>query len=172
MVLSSLSPLFILWSIRGTDLIPDIYFVSGSLLMAVLPTGFLHFREFLAKRHNDIRSLVVGKTEDHRGHVLVYLFAIVLPFYRQNVESWRDFAALLAALVFIVFLFWHLNYHYMNIVFALRGYRVLNVLSPDRGSERSSMVNFALITRRSSVQPNERLVVYRLSNTVYLEKDK
>ena len=79
---------------------------------------------------------------------------------------------MLAALVFIVFLFWHLNYHYMNIVFALRGYRVLNVLSPDRGSERSSMVNFALITRRSSVQPNERLVVYRLSNTVYLEKDK
>ena len=99
-------------------------------------------------------------------------FAILLPFYRQNVESWRDFSALMAALVFIVFLFWHLNYHYMNIVFALRGYRVLSVLTPEGDSEGSSMKNFALITRRSSVEPNERLVAYRLSNTVYLEKNK
>ena len=172
MVLSSLSPLFILWSIRGTNLIPDMYFITGCLAMAILPTGFLHCRELLAKRQRDVRSLVVGKIEDHRGHVLVYLFAILLPFYRQNVESWRDFSALMAALVFIVFLFWHLNYHYMNIVFALRGYRVLSVLTPEGDSEGSSMKNFALITRRSSVEPNERLVAYRLSNTVYLEKNK
>ncbi len=172
MVLSSLSPLFILWSIRGTNLIPDMYFITGCLAMAILPTGFLHCRELLAKRQRDVRSLVVGKIEDHRGHVLVYLFAILLPFYRQNVESWRDFSALMAALVFIVFLFWHLNYHYMNIVFALRGYRVLSVLTPEGDSEGSSMKNFALITRRSSVEPNERLVAYRLSNTVYMEKNK
>ncbi len=127
MVLSSMSPLFILWGIRGTNLIPALYFVTGCLVMAVLPTAFLLFRELLAKRQNDIRSLVIGRTEDHRGHVLVYLFAILLPFYRQNVDSWRDFSALVAALVFIVFLFWHLNYHYMNILFAVRGYRVLNV---------------------------------------------
>ena len=172
MVLSSLSPLFILWSIRGTNLIPDMYFITGCLAMAILPTGFLHCRELLAKRQRDVRSLVVGKIEDHRSHVLVYLFAILLPFYRQNVESWRDFSALMAALVFIVFLFWHLNYHYMNIVFALRGYRVLSVLTPEGDSEGSSMKNFTLITRRSSVEPNERLVAYRLSNTVYLEKNK
>ena len=172
MVLSSISPLFILWSIRGTNLIPDMYFVTGCLVMAILPTGFLLLREVIARRQNDTRSLVVGKTEDHRGHVLVYLFAILLPFYRQNVDAWRDFFALLAALVFIVFLFWHLNYHYMNIVFALRGYRVLNVLSPAGDSEHPSMVSFALITRRSTVQPNERIVAYRLSNTVYLEKSQ
>ncbi len=172
MVLSSMSPLFFLWSIRGTNLIPDLYFVTGCLVMAIFPTGFLLLRELIAKRQNDTRLLVVGRTEDHRGHVLVYLFAILLPFYRQNVDAWRDFFALLAALVFIVFLFWHLNYHYMNIVFALRGYRVLNVLSPDGSSAQPSMVNFALITRRSNVQPDEKLVAYRLSNTVYLEKSQ
>ena len=152
-------------------MISDAWFVTGCLLMAILPTGLLLLRELLARRQNDTRSLVIGRTEDHRGHVLVYLFAILLPFYRQNVDAWRDFVALLAALMFIVFLFWHLNYHYMNIAFALRGYRVLNVLSPDEGGEHSSMVNFALITRRSTVQPNERLEAYRLSNTVYLEKN-
>jgi hypothetical protein len=166
-----MSPLFFLWSIRGTILIPDTYFVSGCLVMAILPTGFLLLRELIARRQNDTRSLVIGRTEDHRSHVLVYLFAILLPFYRQNVDCWRDFFALLAALVFIVFLFWHLNYHYMNLAFALRGYRVLNVLSPEGSSEHPSMVNFALITRRSTVKPNESLVAFRLSNTVYLEKN-
>ena len=172
MVLSSMSPLFILWGIRGTNVIPDMYFIAGCLAMATLPTGCLLLRELFAKKQDDIRSLVIGKTEDHRGHVLVYLFAILLPFYRQNFDSWRDFLALLAALVFIVFLFWHLNYHYMNVIFAIRGYRVLNVLSPDDDSAQSSMMNFALITRRSTVQPNEKLVAYRLSNTVYLEKNE
>ena len=109
MALSSMSPLFFLWSIRGTNLIPDKYFVTSCLLMATLPTGFLLYREFMARKLNDTRRLVVGMTEDHRGHVLVYLFAILLPFYRQNVDTWRDFFAILAALVFIVFLFWHLN---------------------------------------------------------------
>ena len=115
---------------------------------------------------------MIGRTEDHRSHVLVYLFAILLPFYRQNVDSWREFSALVAALVFIVFLFWHLNYHYMNILFAVRGYRVLNISSPDGDSEYANMTNFALITRRSMVQPNEQVVAYRISNMVYLEKNK
>ena len=172
MVLSSMSPLFLLWSIRGTNLISDVYFIPGCLAMAAFPTGFLLLRELIARRQKDTRSLVIGKTEDHRSHVLVYLFAILLPFYRQNVDAWRDFLALLAALIFIVFLFWHLNCHYMNIVFALRGYRVLNVLSPDGESEYPNMVSFALITRRSTFQPDERIVAYRLSNTVYLEKNQ
>ena len=34
------------------------------------------------------------------------------------------------------------------------------------------MTNFALITRRSMVQPNEQVVAYRISNMVYLEKNK
>ena len=172
MVLSSMSPLFILWGIRGTNLIPDLYFVTGCLAMAVLPTAFLLFRELLAKRHSDVRLLVIGRTEDRRGHVLVYLFAILLPFYRQNVDSWRDFSALVTALVFIVFLFWHLNYHYMNLLFAIRGYHVLNVQSPIGDRENTNMTNFALITRRSIVQPNEQVVAYRISNTVYLEKNQ
>ena len=172
MVLSSMAPLFFLWSIRGTSLIPDEYFVTACLLMAIVPSGFLLLREVLAKRQNDTRSLVIGRTEDHRGHILVYLFAILLPFYRQDLDGWRDFFALVAALVFIVFLFWHLNYHYMNVIFAVRGYRVLNVKSPDGNSQQSSMEDFVVITRRSTIRPHDRILAYRLSNTVYLEKNK
>ncbi len=167
-----MAPLFILWSIRGANLIPDVYFITGCVVMATLPTGFLLFRECLAKRQDDTRLLVIGRTEDHRGHILVYLFAILLPFYRQNVDAWRDFLALIAALLFILFLFWHLNYHYMNIIFAVRKYRVLNILPPDEDNEYSGATNFTLITRRTTVKPSEQVVAYRLSNTVYLEKSK
>ena len=40
MVLSSLSPLFILWAIRGNSLIPDFYFVGVCTLMVIVPTFF------------------------------------------------------------------------------------------------------------------------------------
>ena len=38
MVLSSISPLFILWAIRGSKLIPDRYLVAFCAGMVVVPT--------------------------------------------------------------------------------------------------------------------------------------
>jgi hypothetical protein len=40
MVLCSFSPLFILWAIGGTKLIPDRYFITGCFVFAVLPNIF------------------------------------------------------------------------------------------------------------------------------------
>lgn len=114
MVLSSLSPLFILWAIRGNPLISDYYLICGCLLMVVIPNAFLYERILAAKRNNDKRTLKVGLADDHRDHLLVYLFAILLPLYDANLSEQRDFAATLVAFFFIIFLFWHLNLHYMN----------------------------------------------------------
>ena len=47
MVLSSISPLFIIWAIRGTRLIPDLYFVSGCILLVIVPNLFLWLRMLL-----------------------------------------------------------------------------------------------------------------------------
>jgi positive regulator of sigma E activity len=114
MVLSSISPLFVLWAIRGNSLIPDKYFLSFCAAMVVLPNAFLGWRIKTAKKLQEKRELTVGSAEDHRAHLLVYLFAMLLPFYTAHLDSWRDLAAALAALGFIIFLFWHLNLHYMN----------------------------------------------------------
>ena len=170
MVLSSISPLFILWAIRGTRLIPDLYFVIGCLVLAIFPTALLLVREGIARKQNDTRPLVVGKVEDHRGHVLVYLFAMLLPFYRQDVGTWREFSALLTAILFIVFLFWHLNFHYMNILFALRRYRVFTIYPLESSNEYENLDSFALLTRRSRLTTGQPIVAYRLTNTLYLEK--
>ena len=171
MVLSSISPLFILWAIRGNSLIPDRYFVAGCALMVIVPKAFLWFRIRTAKKQNDKRTIMVGTADDHRDHILVYLFAMLLPFYSDAIGTWRDFSATLAALAFIVFLFWHLNLHYMNLVFAALGYRVFTISSPADGNSLTGRARQAVITRRLNLTSGEQLIAYRLSDTVYLEVD-
>ena len=103
--------------------------------------------------------------------ILVYLFAMLLPFYSEDIGTWRDLAATIAALAFIVFLFWHLNLHYMNLLFAIRGLRVFTVYPPADGNPLTGKTRQALITRRLSLAPGEQIVAYRVSDTVYLEAE-
>lgn len=169
MVLSSISPLFILWAIRGNSLVPDRWFIGFCVLMIVVPNAFLWLRIRTAKKQADKRELTVGMADDHRDDILVYLFAMLLPFYSTAIGTWRDFSATLAALAFIAFLFWHLNLHYMNLAFAALGYRVFTVSPPADGNPLTARIRLVVITRRVSLTSGERLVAYRLSDTVYLE---
>jgi hypothetical protein len=169
MVLSSFSPLFILWAIRGNNLVPDAYLIGFCATMVALPNVFLLARIQTARRQKDTRELRVGRADDHRDHILVYLFAILLPLYAVGLGTWRYVSSALAAFAFIVFLFWHLNLHYMNLLFAVRGYRVFTLYAPADGNPVTGRAPLALITRRVTLPPGERLVAYRLSNSVYLE---
>ncbi|GBD27863.1 hypothetical protein HRbin30_03220 [bacterium HR30] len=171
MVLSSISPLFILWAIRGNSLIPDRWFIGFCALMVVVPNAFLWLRIWTAKKQADKRELAVGRADDHRDHILVYLFAMLLPFYSESIGTWRDLGATFAALAFIVFLFWHLNLHYMNLLFAALGFRVFTIYPPADGNPLSGKTCLALITHRVSLAPGDRIVAYRLSDTVYLEAE-
>ena len=172
MVLSGFSPLFILWAIRGCSLIPDRYLVPLCLVMVVAPNVFLWLRIYAAKELKERRDLAVGRAEDHRDHLLVYLFAMLLPLYAADLSTWRALAAALAALVFVVFLFWHLNLHYMNLLFAIKGYRVFTLYPADHGSPLSGRESLVLITRRVGVSAGEHLIAYRLSDTVYFEGEE
>ena len=172
MVLSSLSPLFVLWAIRGNTLFPNFYFAGACMLLATLPTGFLLLRIRIARQNNELRELLVGSTEDHKSHVLVYLFATLLPFYRDELATFRDLASMLVALAFIVFLFWRLNLHYINVLFALRRYQVFTVSPPPDDNRYTDRAKFAVITRRTTLTPGERLRAYRISDTVYLEREE
>lgn len=169
MVLSSISPLFILWAIRGNKLIPDSYFIGICSLLVIVPNLFLWFRLRTARILEDKRELTVGRADDHRDHLLVYLFAMLLPFYSEDLGSWRNLSSSLAAIGFIVFLFWHLNLHYMNLFFAAFGYRVFTIYPPDIENPHSGKIGLALITKRLSISQGDRVTAYRLSNTVYLE---
>ena len=166
-----MSPLFILWAIRGNRLIPDGYFISFCALMVVAPNAFLWVRMKTAKKLKETRDIAIGSAEDHRDHLLVYLFAILLPFYTEDIGTWRNLSAVLVALGFIIFLFWHLNLHYMNLLFAALGYRVFTIYPEPGDNPLSGKASLVLITQRVNITPGERVVAYRLSDTVYFEDD-
>ena len=172
MVLSSISPLFILWAIHGNKLVRDRWFALACAAMVVIPNAFLWLRISSAKKLKDQREIVVGTAEDHRDHLLVYLFAIVLPFYTTELTSWRDLIALIVLLAFIVFLFFHLSLHYMNLLFAFAGYRVFTIYPPADGNPLSGKASQVLITKRVTVSQGEKITAYRISDTVYLEVNK
>ena len=71
-----------------------------------------------------------------------------------------------------MFLFWHLNLHYMNLIFAALGFRVFTVYPPVDGNPLNGKTRQALITRRVSLVPGDRFIAYRLSDTVYLEAEE
>jgi hypothetical protein len=172
MALSSISPLFILWAIRGNNLVPDHVFIGFCVLMVALPNAFLWLRIRIAKKQNDKRELAVGRADDHRDHILVYLFAMLLPLCPADLGTWRDLGATIAALAFIVFLFWRLNLHYMNLIFAARGMRVFTIYPPADGNALAGKTPYAVITRRVSFAPGDKIITYRLTNTVYLEAEE
>jgi hypothetical protein len=169
MVLSSMAPLFVLWAVRGSPSVADKYFIPACLLLAIAPTAVLWIRIRIAKKNNDHQIKTIAKADDHRDRILVYLFAMLLPFYTVNLKDPREFAATVMALVFIVFLFWHLNMHYMNLLFAVRGYRVFTV-TPNASDPVGSKTSFVVLTRRSALLDGQKIAVFRLSDTVFIEE--
>lgn len=171
MVLSSLAPLFVLMAIRGTSLFSAEWpFVVACLMLVVLPLGVLLRRVQVARDKHDVRSLTPGRMEDHRSHFLTYLLAALLPFYSEDFETIRELVATCIALMLVVFLFLHLNLHYVNLYFAVRGYRVFTIWPPDDGNPHTGQEPFVLITRRRQLAEGTGVIAYRLSDTVYLEE--
>ena len=170
MVLASLSPLFVLLAIRGTSLIPDHCYLIICSLMIIVPNALFGIRILFAKKRKDRRSISVGESDDHRSHTLVYLLSMLLPFYRQNLESWRDLSAIFVALAFIVLLFWRLNLYYTNILFVIFKYNVFTVRPPLDENPYTGRTSVILITKRNALYPGDRASALRLSDTVYLEQ--
>jgi hypothetical protein len=169
MVLASVSPVFILWGLRGSKLLPDWLWIMACLALVIGPNLFLFWRIKTAKRLRETAELVVGEARDNREHLLVYLFAMLLPLYAIDLNDLRQFAAAFAALIFIVFLFWHLDLHYMNLLFAVFGYRVFTISSPDDGNPHSGRERQVLITKRTCLSTGDRVIAFRLSKTIFFE---
>ena len=71
----------------------------------------------------------------------------------------------------MLFLFLHLNLHYLNLWFVACRYRVYTVFPPESDNPLSGQTPFVLITRRPYLPKGLTVGTLRLSNSVYLEKD-
>lgn len=169
MVVSSISPLFILWAVKGVAIIPDIILIPICAAIVILSSGFVLLRVLVAKRTRDMRLMKVGTISNYDYHALTYIFAMLLPFYRQDISSVRELAAILIAIAFIVGIFWYLNLHYMNVIFIFGRYKTFLVHPPDDANPLAGSVPYILVTRRSHLVPGEELMGCRVTDTVYLE---
>ena len=94
---------------------------------------------------------------------------MVIPLYQNNYTSLRDVFAEVATIVFIVFLFVHMNLHYMNLVFAFSGYRVYTIETEAANNAFSGRCPFILITKRHSLPSQQKITARRISDTVFIE---
>jgi hypothetical protein len=169
MVMVSFAPLFLLVAIRGNNVLADRWmWLICSLLIAV-PLAFVLVRMLLVWQSDASEEIVVGEAEDSRSHVLGYLFATMLPFYRSSIDQWRDLIALAVALSFILLLFWSLRWHYVNWLLLVLGYRVYTVTPPADPGGLGRRTPWVVITRRVRPLAGERFYAKRVSATVCWE---
>jgi len=171
MVLAGMAPLFILWAIRGITPIPSVYLIPSCLSFAILPNLYLWVRIHTTRKNNLQGVICIGNAEDHRNHLLAYLFALLLPLYDANIEDTRGFTAIMLAFFFICFLFWHLNLHYMNIFLAFCGYRVYTIQPPKNTPDTpiGGQEPFVLITWRPYINDMHQISAFYVSRTLYFE---
>jgi hypothetical protein len=174
MVVGSLSPLFILLAIRGARDISDRWWLPFCLAFAIFPNAALWYRWHLADTNNDQRTLIARSSKDQSEHLLVYLFAMLIPLFGVDVGSIRDAASVFVAFLFVVFIFWHMKLHYINIVFAVLGYNVFTVEAATSRGDRVDAVtrSVVVLSKRHSLPPDTQLDALRLSDTVFIEKDQ
>lgn len=166
LVLACMSPLFILMAIKGVGIIPwEIYFPIF-LGLAIIPNLFLIIRIQISKRANDRKRIQITAYTDNREHLITYIFALLIPLFQTNVTTEPDLYAALCALIFIIYIFMHMDLYYMNFFFALFGYRVLSI-KPDATSRFS--VSHVLITKRWSIPNNLDITPLRLTDFLLFE---
>lgn len=174
LVWSSLSPVFVLWAIRGVDAIEDKYWISACVVLFLLPNLMLWWILRQAREAENTKTINVSSSKDQREHLLTYLFAMLIPLFDANTDGVRDLAAVSLAFIFVMFLFWHMRLHYMNLFFAMWGYRIFTVeakigtTGEDR--KRVRLVTYAVISRRHFIPDDDALTGYRLGGRVLLDK--
>jgi hypothetical protein len=180
MIVGSFAPLFILLAIRGVPMIADpklgavpvmpaSLFLWGCVALAIVPTLIIFFRVRKAIKANDTRTIIAGEVTDNREHLLIYLFALILPLYQNSYSGIRDVWAAAVLVLFVFFILYHLSLHYMNLLFALLGYRVYTVRMGDSSNSFSGQCPFVVLSKRHDIPKQTKLLVHRISDTVYIE---
>lgn len=169
-VIATLTPLFILWSLKGVKGIPDIVLWTLTLSIVALSNGIVFLRWQSAKRQNLLVQSKVIEATDHREHLVVYLLAVLLAMYGISAESFRELSGVIFILLLIILLFWFSNLHYLNIVFAIFGYKTFTVTRKHEDSSERSTSKVVVLTKRAWIEAGDLITCYRLSHDIWIEK--
>lgn len=168
LVLACMAPLFILMAIRGVGIVPwEIYF-PAFIGLALIPNIILVIRLFVAIKNNDRKRIRATNSTDNREQLITYIFAMLLPLFQSSVSTEQDLYAALCALLFVIYIFGHMELYYMNFFFALAGYRILSI-RPDSASGNLS-VSHVLITKKTSISSTAEINPLRVTDFLLFDK--
>ena len=174
LVWSSLSPVFLLWAIRGVENIPDGCWVPICLSLFALPNILMVVFFWCAKIQENEKTVTIHSSKDQREHMLTYLFAMLIPLFDANLGGYRDLISVFVALIFVIFLFWHMRLHYMNLFFAIFQYRIFTVeaVSGTRqnGYTSKRFETYAVLSKRHNLSVGESLTGWRLGGNVLVDQ--
>lgn len=171
LVLWALSPVFFIWAIRGSAVVNQMWLCGLAATTILLPAMIFWWRLRQAKSSSsggDIEELTVKRLTDRREHLLSYLFPLVMSSWEFDFKSPRELIACLCVMLFTGIAFWHLQLTYVNLWFAITGFRSVQV-------ERNSSTNHPLrpvilLTRCTRLSEGDTVDAYRVTNSLYLHK--
>ena len=166
LVLASMSPVFLIWGILGMDMIPDLYFCNSCFLMILIPHYFLLRRISICKKNNTLKQIKVKSAKDSKEQLLTYFLPLILPLMGASFDTWRGFSATLVLFFIMAFASWHLGVFYINIFFALFGFRIFTIVTEGSNNE------VVLITKREFISTEKPLNLIRLANRIYYDPNK
>lgn len=174
LVWSSLSPVFLLWAIRGVEKIPDECWVPICLSLFALPNILVFLFFNYAKTQKNEKTITIHSSKDQREHMLTYLFAMLIPLFDANLGGYRNLMAVFVALIFVIFLFWHMRLHYMNLFFAIFKYRIFTVEAASgimqSGCNSKRFETYAVLSKRHNLSAGESLTGWRLGGNVLVDQ--
>jgi hypothetical protein len=162
LVLASMSPVFLVWGILGMDKIPDRYFSSGCALMILVPHLFLIKRIRTAQKNRNYKLVTVDQGKDSKEQLLTYFLPLILPLMGASFDTWRGFSATLVLFIIMAFASWHLGVFYINIFFAIFGYRIFSII--EEGNHSTEII---VIAKREIMAPGDQLKVVRLAGRIF-----
>lgn len=172
MVLASFWPLFALWGIKGPSqsTIDHRDWAIGCALLVVIPNLVLFLRYSIASVNRDTRTIRIVSAKDQREHVIVYLFAVLLPLFDANQNSVADQLAVIFALFFVIAVFYSLNLHYLNLAFSFRGFRCYSVVTEVLGADlKPGKELLVVLSPRAELTSGDEITAIRVSNSVLVE---
>lgn len=167
LLISSVSPVFALLAIRGSEFDSEWYNTIYSMVlwgMVVISFLPLFIRCKIAKDEKVVLNIsehVLPCTDEYS----TYILSIALPLCQNNLESINQLPYFIAMIVFVLVVFYIFNLYYLNLFFYLLGYKLYKITSEKTHS-------FVVITKKDIQEIiNKKVVAIRLTNSLFWEKE-
>lgn len=171
LVVSALSPVFLLWAIRGVSVVSDHIWIPVCLGLFAAPNLIVWFIWERAISLKNEKTITVSKSSEQKDYLITYLLAVTIPIYQNDISSFRGVIAASLIFLFVTYIFWWVKLGYINVIFAIMGYRVhtLDSTAPgDRGGP-VRITTYVLISKREHIPPGSVVTGLRLGGDVLLE---